>query len=204
MPPTFEKLLAELIKRAASPDDPIRCEFHDGDAAHLGRWLDSGRANEIWERICSGPFNSGDAFEFVLTVLSFRRMAEEADVLNKDIPSLERHVKRLGPEVWKRAVKKLTKNEMTPQRFTALNQQIEEILRRTPIRDPLLSVRSDKKGTRQRTLFCRLLSDVIHHATGKWHDAEVQAMCEITSDWDDDVTVDVRSARRESTRKRRR
>jgi hypothetical protein len=200
MPPTFEKLLAELIKRATLPDDPIRQEFHDGDIAHLKRWLDYGGANKTWQKICKGPFNSGDAFVFVMLVLRLRRAAEKVDVLNKGIAALEHEKKQIAPKVRKRAVRQLTNNEITPQQFAALNQRLQS----TKFFDPLLTVRSDNKGSRRRSLFCRMLSDNLHYSTGQWHDAEVALLCEIALDCGDVTLEVVRSARRESTRKRRR
>lgn len=73
---------------------------------------------------------------------------------------------------------------------------------------PPLAVRSDDRGTRQRTIFCRLASMYVHADTGYWHDGQVAALCEIALDCKD-VTADmVRSAReagrRDATRKRRR
>ena len=203
MRPTFEKLLAELIKRAGSPDAPIRQEFHDGDVAHLQRWLDYGGANKTWNKISEGAFNSVDALVFAMTVLDLRRSAEKADLLNKKIPALERGKKQAASKARKLAIRKLRKNEITPHQYTAFDQRIKETPRSPNFFDPLVSNRSDDNGTRRRTLFCRMASDVLHHATGKWHDAEVAALCEIAFDCQD-VTVEmVRSARRESTRKRR-
>ena len=200
IPPTFEKLLTELIKRGTSPDDPIRQEFHDGDIAHLKRWLTSGAANKTWKNICNGPFKAGDAFCFVLLVLTARHSAQGADALNKEFAALDRRRKRLAPKVRKRAIRALTKNKITPGQYAAFNQpaQLSKSL------DPLLSNRSDNKGSRPRTIFCRIMSDELQYLTGQWHDDEVRALCEIAFDCDD-VTLDmVRSARRESTRKRRR
>jgi len=127
-------------------------------------------------------------------------MAEEADTLNKGISGGERHLKRLAPKARKRAIRKLEKNEIAPEQYAAINQRIEKALRNAQVRDPLLSVRSDENGTRQRTLFCRMLSYFLHDTT--WHDAEVAALCEIVLDCGD-VTVEmVRSARRESKPRR--
>jgi hypothetical protein len=99
---TFEMLLAELIKRAATPDDPISSEFDDGDIAHLQRWFDSGRANAIWSNISKGPFNSTDAFALISLVLELRRSAGKADVLNKSIAALVRDTRREGATARKR------------------------------------------------------------------------------------------------------
>jgi hypothetical protein len=203
MPPTFEKLLAELIERAASSDDPISREFQDRDIAHLKRWLDNGGANKTWNKMAKGPFHSGDAFAFVRLVLDLRRWAEEADLLNKEIATLKRDEKHAAHKARSRAVRKLRNNGITPQQYAALRQRIEEVLQRKFF-DPLLSNRSDKNGARKRTIFCRVLSDVLKDVTGKLHDAAVKELCEIAFNCGD-VTIDmVRSARRESTRTRKR
>jgi hypothetical protein len=190
----FESVLTNFLKYAGPPDD---------DAAHLQRWITYGDADKTWEKIF-GPFNLGDAFDFVKVVLQFRRIAKEADPLNKEAGSAERETKYLAAKVRRRAIKALRLGKVSPQQFTALSSRIEEILKTPKPHDPLLSVRSDEGGTRQRTIFCRILSDLLHYSTGRWHDTEVQELCEIAFDCDD-VTIDmVRSARRESTRKPRR
>ena len=137
-------------------------------------------------------------------VLDLRRDAEEADALNKEMAALGRRVKHLAPKVRKRAIRKLTNNEITGLQYASLNQRIEGALRSTRVFDPLLSNRSDNKGARRRTIFCRELSAFFHDIDGKYHDAEVKELCEIAFNCGD-VTIEmVRSARRESIRKRRR
>ena len=178
MPSTFQGLLAELIKRATLPDDPIGQEFHDGDVAHLQRWLDSREANPIWHKITNrAPFNSGDAFLFVRHVLGLRRAAQKADRHNRKISGLERKQKRLAFKALKRA-------------HGERRRRIEQILQHPKFFDPFLSNRSDNKGSRKRTIFC----------CGKWLDAEVEVLCQIAFDYAGDV--DARSARRPSTRKK--
>ena len=83
-----------------------------------------------------------------------------------------------------------------------VNRRVEQALGRAQVLDPLLSVRSDENGTRQRTLFCRMLSHVLHDTI--WHDAKVATLCEIAFDCNDITVEMVRSARRKLPRKRRR
>ena len=190
MPSTFQGLLAELIKLATLPDDPIGQEFHDGDVVHLQRWLDSREANPIWHKITNGaPFNSGDAFLYVRHVLGLRRAAQKADRDNREISGLEHKQKRLASKALKRA-------------HGERRRRIEQILQHPKFFDPFLSNRSDNKGSRKRTIFCRVLSDTVHDVCGKWLDAEVEVLCQIAFDYAGDV--DARSARRPSTRKKRR
>jgi len=73
---------------------------------------------------------------------------------------------------------------------------------------PPLAVRSDEHGTRRRTIFCRLASMYVHAGTGRWHDEEVAALCEMAFGSKDITNDMVRSAReagrRDVTRKLRR
>jgi hypothetical protein len=168
----------------------------------MQRWLDSGEANKIWSKISgSGPFNSGDAFNFVRFVLFLRRGATQTDQANQKMPIVARERNRLAIKARKHALRKLANEDITPDQLAAFEQAVEEMLRRSAaISDPLFGNRSDNRGSRQRTIFCRALSDFLHDARGKWHDAEVEQLCQIAFDYGGDV--DARSARRESTRKR--
>jgi hypothetical protein len=207
MPPPFKDLLAEFVRHAPAGDDLAKRLFRDGDEAHLKRWAADGRGPEIYEAIRGGKgFTVKSAFAHIMTTLQHRRLAEDMDALNRTIGGLERRRKRLVGKERKRARKMLEKSEMSPAEFAALAEQIKEHEHPREFigLDPLLSARSDRNGSRKRTLFCRALSDLLHHATGKWHDAEVAALCEIAFGCRD-VKIDmVRSARRASTRKRRR
>jgi hypothetical protein len=207
MAPTFKDLLAEFVRQAPSDDERAKRLFRDGDMAHLKRWAADDRGPAIYEAIRGGKgFTVKSAFAHIMITVELRRFAERMDALNRDIGGLERWRKRLAPKERKRARKMLEKSEMSPAEYTALIDQIKEheCTREFIGLDPLLSARSDRNGSRRRTLFCRTLSDVLHYATGKWHDAEVAALCEIAFGCRD-VKIDmVRSARRESTRKRRR
>ena len=208
MPPTFKDLLAEFVRQAPTGDDRAKKLFRDGDVAHLKRWSEDSRGPAIYDALRSGKgLHCKSAFAHIMTVLELRRFAELLDALNRDIGVRERRMKRLAPKERKRARKMLENSEMSPAEFATLMDQIKEFENPREFigLDPLLSARSSRKdGSRKRTLFCRTLSDVLHHATGRWHDAQVAALCEIALDCDD-VTVEmVRSARREATRKRRR
>jgi hypothetical protein len=202
MPQTFEALLAELIKRAASPDDPISAEFHGGDIAHLQRWFDSGEANAIWSKISKGPFNLGDAFALVLLVLELRRSAKKADSLNKSLVALARDARRAGAMARKRALMRLANTEITLEQHVMLARRIEQALQPSGFFDPLLSNRSDEEGSRRRTIFCRVLSTDLRNATERWHDAEVAVLCVIAFDCKGDVTVDAVKAARRGLKKR--
>lgn len=206
MPP-FENLLAEFIESEASHDDLAKQLFHDGDAAHLKRWLDYGGADKTWKKISKEPFYYNGAFTHVMIVLRLRRIAEECDALNKTVGELERKSKRLAPKERKRFAKMLINSEISPAQYAAWIEFIkdrEHNTREFIDLDPLLSVRSDKKRSRPRTLFMRMLSDGLHNTFGRWHDAEVAELCEIAFGCRGSVTARMaRSARRSRPRKKR-
>jgi hypothetical protein len=169
------------------------------DAAHLKRWLNDPRAEDIYEKICGEQFHKQAAATLIAATLNCRRLAEQSDQLNKDIPALEKKTKALAPKAKKRELKKLANSEISPERFAARRGIIEAIAARAgaKVRDDVVSVRSDEKGTRKRTLFCRFLSLALHDETGQWHDAEVAALCDIAFGGKE-ISLDmVRSARRE-------
>ena len=212
IPPTFEKVLADLIKRATSPNDPIRQEFRDGDAAHLKRWLDYGGANKTWKKISKRQsILSNDPASFVRNVLGLRQLAATSDALTKAVAALQRVEKPTMLKDRKRLMKMRVNSEISDDDFLAGNMFLDEFWReiRSTVKSAKKSfpsmclVRSDESGTRPRTIFLRCLSSVLFMYTGRWHDAEVAELCEIALGCDD-VKIDmVRSARRESTRKSR-
>jgi hypothetical protein len=208
MPP-FEKLLAVLFKlvtaaskKSAVADNPLFC---DGDAEHLARWLEyPPGAEKIRQNIFKEPFDFVNSFNFIISILRLRRGATTWDRVNRELPIIERKAARAASEMRRRATRMLTNSEMTPEQYAELITAIKgTTVRLTKFINRAAAVRSDGNGTRRRTLFCRTLSEHLHARTGRWHDTEVAALCEIALDCGP-VTIEmVRSARRESTRKRR-
>jgi hypothetical protein len=185
-PATFGELLDTLINSA---------EFDDDDVAHLKRWRATHRPDELWRRIAA-PFNAEEAEEFILLVLVLRRAAEKADRFNKERPELEQQIKRLAPKARRHILRGLADNKITHEQYSALKQDVEKATIRSNFFDPFLSKRSDDKGSRQRTIFCRMLSDILYDTRSRWHDEEVATLCEIAFDYGD-VTIDaVRAARK--------
>jgi hypothetical protein len=134
-------------------------------------------------------------------VLRARHRAEKFDKLNKIMPDFQRYKTHLVPKARRRDLKALADNKITLQQYIEMSKRTEEAARPvTSVFDPLFSVRSDKGGTRRQTISCGTMSDIIHYATGKWHDAEVAALCEIAFDCECSTDA-VRSARRKSIRK---
>jgi hypothetical protein len=203
----FKRLLDEVIKLASANDDLAKQLFRAGDVGHLQRWHDDGRADEIWEALHPGRLDAGrvGCVVFIHAVLSIRHLAEEADQLNKTISRL----KKLAPKERRRAVNRLTRGELSQQEFAVLAAFFgkAETGRATDFFEPIFAVRSDKHETRQCTIFCRLVSDLVRRGT-RWHDKEVAALAEIALNRKDITTDMVRSyreaGRRDATRKSRR
>jgi hypothetical protein len=202
----FKQALDEAIKFALANDDLAKELYRAGDVGHLQRWRDDGRADEIWEALRWGTLDARTrCVLFIYAILGMRHLAEEADQLNKAIPRL----KRLAPKERRRAVNRLKKGELSPQEFTEVTAFFEkaETGRATDFFEPIFAVRSDERGTRQCTIFCRLVSDLVRRGP-HWHDQEVAWLAEIALNRKD-ITIDmVRSyreaGRREATRKIRR
>jgi hypothetical protein len=195
----FEKLLADLLELGSLGGDTA-------DIKHLKRWREDGRADEIWRKLCKGPkgFDDARAAEFVMIVLKYRQIAEVADPLNKESLALARKGKRVAAEEFQRIKRMFDKSEISLGEYLAHIYRIyrsEPARRRNP--GPLLSVRSNKNGTRRRTIFIRMLSEVLHNATGRWHDEEVGALCEIAFKPNKDIEIEtVRSVRRDFARQK--
>jgi hypothetical protein len=61
----------------------------------------------------------------------------------------------------------------------------------------LVDIRSDHKGSRQRTAFMRLAADFFYKATGEWHDNWIATLTDIAFPDEEATSIDmVRSARR--------
>jgi hypothetical protein len=194
----FEQVISNVAADAAFDKWP----FRDGDVAHLSRWLNDGRATEIWEKLYPGAFAPFDAWGFITIILSFRQLAHQLDQANQKVSAAKRARKKA---TLADTIKLIT--ELSAEGFVLCGVR-GGALDSVETLAPPLAVRSDERGTRQRTIFCRLASMYVHAATGRWHDGEVAALCEIALDCNDVTTDMVRSyreaGRRDATRKRRR
>jgi hypothetical protein len=193
----FEQVISKVAADAASDKWP----FRQGDSAHLQRWLGDGRAATIWQELYSDVFDDHRAYLFIIGILSLRRLAEELDQANQKVSAAKKARKKAIADT----VKLIT--ELSAEGFVIRNV-LPGALDNIEAPEPFLAVRSDERGSRRRTIFCRLASLFIHADTGRWHDAQVAALCEIAFDCKDVSTDMVRSAReagrRDTTRKRRR
>ena len=173
---SFKRTLSKVAKDAAAEEWP----FRKGDSAHLNRWLEDWRANQIWKKLHPGAFDSPKAYFFIIQVLTFRHLAEQLDQANERVSEAKR-----------------ARRKAARRRARVTLDSIE-----TP--EPFLSVR--ERSTRSRTLFCRLASLFIHVDTGRWHDAQVAALCETALN-SKNITIEMvrharEAGRRDATRKR--
>jgi hypothetical protein len=198
---SFKDTITDVLKR-----EPLS----EGAQKFLIRLRNDDRADEIWQadrksqarRLHSGAFDSHSAYSFIIVVLALRELAEHFDQVNKKVSAANRARKKTGAG---EAIKQLT--ELSAQGHVIRHVREGALLGLETL-EPFLAVRSDERGTRRRTIFCRFASNLLRSDT-RWHDKEVAALCEIAFNCKGDVTVDmVRSAReagrREATRKRKR
>ena len=183
---TFRDLLRAQLKLAESAD-------REGDAEHLRRWL---IATPTLARLPKDQEIQAGFANFILSVLAVRRTAEKCDRLNSEIVNLK-----------KRDVKKAHRQAMVQFADGVISQMeldahLADRKERESLRSkvPLLIVRSDKGGSRKRTIFCRLLSRLYRRTTGRWHDAEVAALCNIAFDCDGTATIETVKDARKSVR----
>jgi len=201
----FDEMLDETIKLASANDDDAKELFGAGDVGHLQRWRDEGRASEIWESLCPGRADDRVACGvFIHAVLHMRHLAEVADQQNKTISKL----KKIAPRERRRALNRLRRAELSAQEFGELVAFFDKVEtgRATDFFEEIFAVRSDKRGTRLCTIFCRLLSDTLVRRP-HWHDQEVAWLAEIALNRKDITAGMVRSCReagrRDASRKSR-
>ncbi len=179
---SFQQSLLRYLENDAALDQ--------GDRALLLRWAEDGRANEVWDTILAYCFkhNGGTilASSFIGFVLSAKKMA----VLEDEIIS-EKDVAR-----WRRwflgKIKTLPDDMLFP--FLEL-----VIARHGPAFRSFVSsprdVRSDRSGSRPKTLFIRAISSFVRDFTGKRLDKEVAVITEIAFDIESVDADTVRKAR---------
>jgi hypothetical protein len=182
---SFEQSLLQYLETNAALDQ--------NDRALLLRWVDDGRANEVWETIRAyseqhkGAMAPDASISLVQIILSVKKMAvlEDEIIREKDI------------ERWRSWLVKTTKTVPIELLFPFLELVVE---RHRPIHTFVTSprrVRSDKKGSRARTLFIRTVSAAVRDLTGRWLDKQVAVIAQIAFDVEDIDIETVRSARRE-------
>jgi hypothetical protein len=197
----FEQVLSEVASDAAFD----KRSFRKGDSAHLKRWLEDWRAAVIWQELHPGAFESHRAWSFIMTMLSLRQLAEQLDQANERVSEAKRARRKAAR---RDATKRLAelRTELSAQGIVLVGVR-DGALDTVEAPEPFLADR--ERGTRRRTLFCRLASWYVRAETGRWHDEQVGALCEIALNCKDSVTADMvrharEAGRRDATRKSRR
>lgn len=174
---SFKRTLSKIAKEAADDKWP----FRKGDSAHLNAGLRIGAQSRFGKNCIPVPSIIQKAYFFIIQVLTFRHLAERLDQANERVSEA------------KRARRKAARRRVRDSTLDSIE---------TP--EPFLSVR--ERSTRSRTLFCRLASLFIHDDTGRWHDAQVAALCETALN-SKDITIEMvrharEAGRHDATRKR--
>ena len=184
----------------------------EDERAILQRWLGDCRANEVWGIIFaraekndgSGP-SMDDAISFIGVILTVKSASERESELIPRLTELQAGREKALANLRKKIAEKimgLPENELVPFLGWALNK-----LRGL---DPMVMsrprVRSDKNGSRARTLFMQDVSACVHDdLTGELLDEQVGIITEIVFDTPDIISADaVRNARRQKDRNARR
>ena len=192
-----EEITQELIALGESADS-AKYLFRPSDAEHLRRWLNDRRATTIFTKLTKGKEITQEGIvDHILTVLGARRLAETSDRSNARLAKLKREGPPLVKKTRRHAMVDFADGKVSQEALDAYFAHIDEVEARAAAVDfgPLFIVRSDRAGSRKRTIFCRLLSRIFRRFFGRWHDAEVAALCDIA--FDCDVTIEtVKDARK--------
>jgi len=196
---SFKRVLSKVAEDAADDKWP----FRKGDSAHLKRWLEDWRANQIWQKLHPGAFDSHKAHSFIILVLTFRHLSEHFDQANERVSEAKRARRKTARRDPAKRLAEL-RAELSAQGIVLVGVR-DGALDSIETLEPFLAVR--ERSARSRTIFFRFVSTYIRGNTGQWHDAEVAALCETALNCRDVTTEMVRHAReagrRDVTRKRK-
>jgi hypothetical protein len=184
--------------KLAESTDAAKFGFKPGDADHLKRWLNDRLAAAIFAKLTKGKaITQRRVVDHIYAVLAARQLAEETDKLNATFAGLKRKGPRLAAKERRNAMRQFADGDVSQKALNAYLAYIDEVEARSAGNlDPLFTVRSDRDGSRKRTIFCRILSDIFHIGFGRWHDAEVAALCDIAFDCSGVSIESVKDARK--------
>jgi len=144
------------------------------------------------------------AYKLIILMLCVRQLAEQLNQANERVSEAKRARRKAARRDPAKRLAEL-RAELLAQGFNLVGVR-DGALDSIETLEPFLAVREG--GARSRTLFCRLASLLIHNDTGRWHDAQVAALCETALNCKDITVEMVRHAReagrRDATRKHRR
>jgi hypothetical protein len=201
--PFLDALRAGL--KLAESADAAKYGFKPGDVDHLRRWLNNKRAAAIFAKLTKNKTVTQRRIVILIQgVLSARQGAETTDKLNATFAELKREKRPAAKKARRNAMKQFADGDVSRDALDDYLAFINQVESRPSNLDPLFTVRSDRAGSRKRTIFCRILSDLYHTAFGRWHDAEVAALCNIAFDYDGVTVEAVKLARKGLTPRSRR
>lgn len=158
------------------------------DRAHLKRWANDERADEVWNTIKGAAEKRGrvipDRF-FIQEVLGAREIATSINHRRKYRERYRRHAARMA-EIATVLRDRLPNGLLLIPTGEELAKRLDEAAR--AYRDYVAVARNEDRGlkwTRQSKtthVFMRLLSDDLKEITGKWVDHEVSVLTEIAFD----------------------
>jgi hypothetical protein len=186
---SFEQSLVGYLETSAVLDQD--------DRALLLRWVEDGRANEVWDTFRAyyeqhkGATAPDAEISFIELILSAKKMA-----VTKSEMIREKDFAR-----WRTRLVKAIKSAPDEVLFPFLELVIARY--RSGL-EPLLAspsrVRSDKNGSRAKTLFIRDVSAAVRELTGRRLDKEIAVITEIAFGIKDIDVDTVRKARAEKAR----
>jgi hypothetical protein len=218
MPVTFRESLHRFIEHC-TPNGSKGVIFDATDQAHLDRWVNDDRAEEIWQKIQKllPPANKLDPLDTIIpAVLLARRSAQSAPNPKSIIDSHKRrarqYLKRAEQlEALARAWRDLAKgnhrrSKEALDRAKAHEQEAcgwRKASQKRPPKSQFLS-RVDKSGSRKHRFFMKAVGEWIEEVCGGAMDGVTAVLNDIAFDTPEATTVfQARSARRSTTREAR-
>ena len=136
------------------------------------------------------------------SVLIARADAIADDDFSREVSAKKREERRLKKVVKSKLAKAIkdASQEQLAAGVHHLTRAMEKLAKAKDISDLELSIRSDRNGSRRRTLFMQSISDTVHKLTNLRLDDEVAALTEIAFPGKELSGDAVRSATRPSTR----
>ena len=170
------------------PVDGSLPRLSQADVAHLNRWVNDERVDEIWNVIESAALKRGrvipDRF-FIQEVLGARDIATSINHRRKNRKRYRKHAAQMT-EIAKVLRERLPNGLLLIPTGEAIAEMLDEAAR--AYGDHVAVTRSEDRGlnwTRQSEpthVFMNLLSNDLKGITGKWLDYEVSALTEIAFD----------------------
>jgi hypothetical protein len=173
----------------------------DVDVAILNRWCGDERAIDALRNILARAekinviINESDVAAFIQFVLTIKSYAQKTDSGFAEIARLRRKRKRLLPKERTLLMRAIGKPRISYKAREQAIKRITELDEMDSVSQAQPPVRSNKRGSRIRTLFMKKLSAAVHEDANLWMDDQVAAIASMVLDCDID-SDQVRNTRR--------